>query len=69
MSGVIEVSREVDHDLCRMCPHDKECRSVCIAIESLVQLAKVRSPLAQLEYIYNVGTRLDLDNSYTSKDL
>lgn len=69
MSNVKEVSREVEHGLCRLCPHDKECRSVCIAIESLVQLAKVRSPLAQLEYIYNVGTQLDLDNSFTAGGL
>lgn len=72
MSNVIDFSdysRVVNHDLCRECPHDATCPSVCIAIETLVQLAKVRSPMAQLEYVYNVGTRLDLENSLTAKDL
>lgn len=69
-NNVVDIGyRQVDHELCRVCTHDKSCLSVCIAIEALVQLAKVRSPMAQLEYIYNVGTQLDLDNSITAKDL
>jgi hypothetical protein len=60
---------EVNHELCRACDHDKTCTRVCIAIETLVQLAKVRSPMAQLEYMYNVGTQLDLENSLTAEDL
>lgn len=54
---------QVDHELCRKCPHDHHCTEVCVAIETLVQLAKVRSPMAQLEYVYNIGTKLDLINS------
>jgi hypothetical protein len=63
------IYKHVDHELCRKCTHDKDCKSVCIAIETLVQLAKVRSPMAQLEYVYNVGTQLDLENSFTASDL
>lgn len=62
-----EVKR-LEHELCRQCDHDKTCNSVCIAIECLSQLAKVRSPMAQLEYIYNVGTHLDLVNSSTMQE-
>lgn len=72
MSKVIDFTqhiRIVDHELCRECEHDKTCSSVCVAIETLVQLAKVRSLMAQLEYVYNIGTRLDLENSFTGSDL
>lgn len=66
-SKIIDFSnyrRRVDHELCRECPHDEECSHVCIAIETLVQLAKVKSPMAQLDYVYNIGTKLDLENSF-----
>jgi hypothetical protein len=72
MSKVVDFSnyrRNVNHELCRQCPHDETCTSVCIAIETLVQLAKVRSPMAQIEYVHNIGTQLDLENSFTAKDL
>ena len=70
MSNVVDLKyRKIDHELCRQCDHDKTCAQVCIAIETLVQLAKVRSPMAQLEYVYNVGTKLDLENSLTANDL
>lgn len=72
VSKVIDFTQHihsVDHELCRKCPHDETCSSVCIAIETLVQLAKVRSPMAQLEYVYNIGSQLDLENSFTADDL
>lgn len=69
MGDVIDLSREVDHNLCRECPHDEYCKSVCIAIEVLVQLAKVKSPITQLEYMKNISTSLDLENSFVGKGL
>jgi hypothetical protein len=68
MSNVIEIlahKRLMNHELCRQCPHDETCDSVCMAIETLVQLCKVKSPMQQIEYVYNIGTHLDLDNSFS----
>lgn len=63
---LVEKIRHVDHELCRQCPHDDDCNEVCIAIEVLVQLSKTKSPMAQLESVYNIGTQLDLENSITA---
>ena len=60
--------RSVVHDLCDSCSKNNitcmPSNPVCAAIEILVQLCKVKDGDKQLEYIYNIGTKLDLENSF-----
>jgi hypothetical protein len=54
---------KVDHPLCQECPKYNECTATCIAIEVLVQLAKL-SPFKYVETLPILRKQLDLENSF-----